>query len=266
MVSLHDVGWRQGSIIVADLPLVGVRLSQEGAVVPDTREHGIWIVATQDCDLVQFDVSHPDDVVELRPIFEHAPPATRGIRSQKCLLIGNRYVEARSRRTMVSPQALTSLLASGVARRDDSVANNVEGKTAFKTWLGLRYDRPAVPPEFVRLATRIAQEVDRQAKTYSTKVRDVLVQFEPGDPLVYLLYAVVLDIADSNEIVEWLTGATLRVPPELGILGGAQAGTDEQASLRLIETSFAVDLTQITWGGKTLRGEVGRLSRPVQAS
>ncbi len=258
MVSLHDKGWRQGTLVTATLPLVGVQLSDHGDVTTDIRTHHIWIVATQDCDLAGLDLFQTEDVVELRPVFDHEPPATWGIRSQKCLLIDNQYVEAQSRRTMISPGVLTSLLAAGVARYDNEVADDGSRKTAFKTWLGLRYDRPAVPSDYVALARHIAREVERQGKTYTTRVRDVLVQFQDGTPPIFSLYAIIIDAKDDLEITEWLTGTALRVPSELGVLGGITTGTDEYASLRLIETSFALDLSQITWRGTSLRREAGR--------
>ena len=264
MASLHEAGWRQGSILTASLPLVGVRVTAIGDVAPDTQTHDRWIVATQDCDLALVDASHADDVVELRPVFSHDPPAARGIRSRKCLLTDGQYVEAQSRRTMISPAALTALLAAG-AVRDNSVADDLERKTEFKTWLGYRYDRPAVPPDFVPLADAIAKAVERQGKRYSDKVRDILVQFEPGNPPVFYLFAVIMDEHDSEEVQEWLTAALLNVPDNLGVLGDVQVATADHVPLALIETSFAASTTQITWSGKGLRGQPGRLSRPVQS-
>ena len=265
MSSLYGDGWRQGTLLVTSLPLSGLRLSGSGDVVADVQEHGQWVVATQDCDLDAFDTSTPEDVVELRPVFEHDPPPTRGVRARKHLLAAPRYVEAQSRRLMIAPAALTALLSAEATSRDNSVADDAERKAAFKTWLGLRYDRPAVPSEYVDLTRKIAREIERRGRSYSDKVRDVLVQFEPNDPPTYYLYAIILDVGDMEEIAEWLVDIGLRVPIELGVLGSIEVGTDEQASLRLIETSFAVDLSQITWGGDPVRGTPGRFSRPLES-
>lgn len=265
MASFYQAGWRQGTILVTPLPLSGMLLSDNGEVIQDTPEHQVWIVATQDCDLDACDASSPEDVVELRPVFEHDPPSTRGIRSRKHLLVSPRYVEAQSRRLTIAPAALTARLGAGLANRDNSIADDAARKTAFKTWLGLRYDRPAVPPEYVDLTKRIAQEIERQGKPYSNRVRDVLVQFESNDPPIYYLYAIILDVGDMEEVSKWLVDTSLRIPTEFGVLGAIDVGTDAQASLRLIETSFAVDLSQITWGGETLRGAPGRFSHPLES-
>lgn len=238
-------------------------LSDTGTVAPDTRTHDRWIVATQDCDLDLVDAAHPEDVVELRPVFDDDPPATRGIRSGKYLLSAGQYLEAQSRRTMISPAALTALLATGAAR-DNTLADDAERKIELKTWLGYRYDRPAVPVEYVSLARGIAQAVERQGKAYTDRVRDILVQFEPGDPPVFYLFAIIMDEQDSEPVRDWLIEASFKVQAEVGVLGDAQVATADHTSLTLIETSFAVDTSRITWSGKGLRGQPGRLSRPVE--
>lgn len=262
MVSLYTNGWRQGTILTARLPLMGVSVDTQGDIIPNIQYHGAWVIATQDCDLDRFDELVSDDVVELCPVFHQDPPTSRGIRSRKCRLVDALYVEAQSRRTMVPPEVLALLLREGKATRNDGLANNPALKTAFKTWLGLRYDRPAVQPEFVDLAKRIADEIEQHASTTSDAVRDVLVQFESGNPPIYALHAIILNTSDTSEVTTWLTEATLRVPANLGILGELKVGTDAETSLKLLEGSFSVDLTQITWGGRSLRGSPGRFSHP----
>ncbi len=262
MESLYDVGWRQGSILSASLPLVGVVVGDEGVPIKDEREHDEWVVATQNCDLDQVDAEAGDDTVELRPVLRERPPTDRGIRSRRYLLDAARYVEAQSRRIMISPAALEALLQSS-ATRDNSVADDVGRVTGFKTWLGYRYDRPAVPNEYIPLAKRIAEEVSSQrGKEHSGTVRDVLVQFEAGTPPRYALFAVILSDTGTEAAIDWLTAVSLNVPADLGVASAIEAGTADDTPLSLIESSFAADVTQLTWGGKTLRGEPGRLSHP----
>lgn len=263
MVSLYDRGWRQGSILTARLPLVGVLLGPDGVPAKDEREHSAWVIATQNCDLAQADASEVDDIIELRPVLREHPPTDRGIRSRRYLLDAGRYVEAQSRRLMIAPAALSTLLQSG-APRENSVADDLERVTGFKTWLGYRYDRPAVPDEFIPLARRIAEEVAKQrGKQQSALVRDVLMQFEPGVPPRFTLFAVILDDANMEVVHEWLTAIALKIPAGLGVLSAPpEVATAEETPLKLIETSFAADVTQLTWGGPALRGAPGRLSHP----
>jgi hypothetical protein len=51
---------------------------------------------------------------------------------------------------------------------------------ALKTWLGLRYDRPAVPDGgLVPLARRIAKEIrDARPREMQDKIHDVLIEFD----------------------------------------------------------------------------------------
>jgi hypothetical protein len=163
---------------------------------------------------------------------------------------------------MISPAALTMLLRSGVAQRDERVSSNVDRKITLKTWLGYRYDRPAVPKEYVQLAQRIGTEVEKRGKTFTAKVRDVLVQIQPGDPPIFHLFAVILNEEDTEEIFNWLAEAGLKVPTTLGVADAPEVATADNTPPSVIETSFAVDLTQITFGGEPLRGAPGRLSQP----
>ncbi len=237
-------------------------IAESGEVVEDRQEYDTWIVATQNCDLDWLDELAPENDVELRPVFCEDPPTERGIRSRKHLLETPHYVDAQSRRVMISPAALRTLLQSD-ATRDNAVADDEERIRAFKTWLGYRYDRPAVSDEYVPLAVSIAEAVKKQrAKSYSGQVRDILAQFVEDDPPRYQLFAVIEAGVDPDQIREWLAEAARSVPIELGIADDIDAATADETSLALIEGSYAVDLTSITWSGKTIRGATGRFSRP----
>lgn len=265
MISLHDAGWRQGTILDALLQMTGIRLAEDGSLNVSICEHGKWIVVTQDCDLSSFDINEHDDLVELRPIFDHAPPPQRGIRSKKCLLIDGLYLEAQSRRTMISPAALTMLVTSEKGTRDQRVSTNIDRTTTLKTWLGYRYDRPAVPAEYLALTHALAIEVEKQGKALTAEVRDVLVQIEPGIPPIFTLFAVILDEDDTETVYNWLASVGLKMPTELGVASAPEVATADNTPLSLIENSFALDLTRITYGGEPLRGAPGRLSQPLPA-
>jgi hypothetical protein len=101
---------------------------------------------------------------------------------------------------------------------------------AFKTWLGLRYDRPAVPPELVDVAKKIAADVRRnKRRPMGDLVRDVLMQFnEASTPPRFL--------------------ALRNHRAHLGVAHIIEVATADRVSLTLIETSYAADVTQLTWG------------------
>jgi hypothetical protein len=185
--------------------------------------HGLWVVATQDCDLDRADTGDPDPGIELRPLFTRDPPPDWGIRSARLRLTDHEHAEANAPRLTISPQVLTTILESGAARREVEFAR----RQAFTTWLGLRYDRPAVPDHLVPLARRISTEVARNAhRTITARVRDVLMQFdEDGDPVRYSLFAVLNGPDDEGDVRAWLA----------------------RIAFSTIESSYSADVSLVTW-------------------
>lgn len=245
MTSLYDYGWRQGSIFNADLPLFAVVLGSSGEPEPDQSSHGLWVVASQDCDLDGAECSAIEPLIELRPVYTHDPPTDWGIRSNRLRLTDTDYVIASSPRQHVAPSLLANLIGRGTQPR---LPENVR-KQAFTTWLGLRYDRPAVPQKLVTLARRISKEVAAHRHRSSTNaVRDVLMQFDDSaTPVRYSLFAVLDDVADEEAIRKVLADVGGAVPVELGVLERIEAATADGIAFSAIENSYAADVTQVTW-------------------
>ena len=246
MASLYEEGWRQGSILEATLPLDAVVLSPTGHPERRQGEHGRWVVATQDCDLDQTDSADAEPSVELRPVFLDGPPADWGIRSAKFLLTESEYVRSTSPRTFASAALLTAFVAGDDDRRRDIDPSRCQ---AFTTWLGLRYDRPAVPPTLLPLAKRIAEVVARRRhRSVGRLVRDVLMQFdESAPPTRFSLFAILVDEDDEQEVREWLADIAQAIPATLGIADQIEAATAAGISFQLIETSYAADVSSLTW-------------------
>jgi hypothetical protein len=244
MPTLYEDGWRQGTILAAHLPLDAVLLGG-GQPVCDQREHRLWAVASQECDLDQTDHAAIEATIELRPVFTDDPPDDFGIRSSRFLLTEHEYVISISPRTVVSAAVLTELVRQRAERRDPSMAR----RQAFKTWLGLRYDRPAVPLALLPLAQRISEEVRRRRRREGgRRVRDVLMQFEEVmDPVRFSLYAVLENDEDTDRVREWLADISQAIPPELGLADEIEAATAAGISLHTVETSYAADVSQLTW-------------------
>ena len=247
--SLYDRGWRQGTILQSSLEVVS--LCDQGASLNGVAEtYDRWVVASQDCDLASSEPNSSLPSVELRPVGTGRPEADWGIRSRILRLSDDAYVEANSPRLGISPRVLSGLEAA----RENSIG--VSRAQAFKTWLGLRYDRPAVPPQHVELAVAIATAIRRtRTAELSAVTHDVLMQFADEAPPRYVLVAVVSDDADPGPIVEWLTTAALQVPPEIGVLAEAPSAlTKRNVSLQFLEDSYAADLSAITWAKQEPRG------------
>jgi hypothetical protein len=135
----------------------------------------------------------------------------------------------------------------------------------LKTWLGLRYDRPAIPQEYVALADDIAKRLRKPGnKPSEERLRDILATFEPGtDGVVgYRLVAVLpqAEAAADRELLaatrDWLAGVAMNVPERLGMPLDIEARTDGEVSLAFIERSFSLDVSQVSWP-ETSPGPVG---------
>ena len=172
-------------------------------------------------------------------------PDGLGIRSAKLRLTDREYVEANSPRVTVAPNVLTAALEPAATRRDLSFAR----RQGFTTWLGLRYDRPAVPEHLVSLAQRIGKEVARpEHRTIAARVRDVLMQFDDADnPVRYSLFAVLDDPADEQDVRAWLARVSQAVPTDLGVANKIEAADASGIAFSTIETSYAADVSLVTW-------------------
>lgn len=251
--NLYELGWRQGSIFDAALPADTVVLGLNGAYQREQQEHGTWLVATQDCDLAVAPSTCDRASIELRPVLSAEPPADWGIRSRRLGLTDAVYLVAESPRTMISPAALVAL---GTGRAQAPLA---PGRTvALKTWLGLRYDRPAVPDSLVKLVQAIASRAsNRPGRLAGEMIHDVLIQFDTtGTPPNYRLFAVIADAADREAVRSWLGSIGAAVSADLGVMAGYDLGTKAETSLELVENSFAADLSRLTWRGENPTGAV----------
>jgi hypothetical protein len=71
---------------------------------------------------------------------------------------------------------------------------------------------------------------------------------EDRDPPRFSLYAVLLDESDELEVREWLADISRSIPADVGLGDQFHAAPASGISLELLETSYAVDATQLTWG------------------
>jgi hypothetical protein len=289
--SLHSSGWRQGSIFRGNLPLPSITLDvppasgEDGATAhrqtrgrlrawlasqliqiapsrlsgrnddstttsPALRQapHSLWCLATQDCDLDRLDPSDLEPSVEIRPVFASDPPGDWGIRSRKLRLSAEHYIEADAPRVNIAPAALAGFESDRLPEISDG------RKRALKTWLGLRYDRPAVPPEWLDLISEIAKQLARKKDESRDQVHDVLLQFHASDPPEYAIFAVITETADPEKIRKWIAEGARRVPTELGVMAGVEVGTKAEFTLDLLENSYSADLSKITWRGESPTG------------
>jgi hypothetical protein len=233
---LYSLGWRQGTTFNASLTAV--------VVGREDTEFETWVVCTQDCDLANADSSSVENVIELRPVLSDSPPQDWGIRSRRLLLQPGEFIDANSPRVSITAAKLAEL---DISSRDELSESRLR---ALKTWLGRRYDRPAVPGHLVALAREVAKRCGfKDGRPTGQKIHDVLMQFDDAlDPPHVALFAVIADDVDPDSVLKWLANVASKIDAKLGVVAHIDAGTRAQTSLFLIETSYSADLTQLTWG------------------
>lgn len=243
MSDLHTEGWRQSNVVSWELTATHLS-SVEGQIQQISQSYDRWVVCTQDCDLRSSKSDSQQPMIELRPVLDENPPRDWGIRSRCFLLDEGAYVDADAPRCIVTP-ALLSAISLG----RESALSDARSR-AFKTWLGRRYDRPAVPEHLVEVAHEIARRCSGgRGRAIGEQVHDVLMQFDDGvQPVRVALFGVIADGADAEAVRVWLADVATRINSDLGVVAAIKVGTRAQTPLYLVETSYAADLSQLTWG------------------
>lgn len=252
--TIYAAGWRQGTVLEATINVVSaVRNPISGEADQLQQSHSLWALVTQDCNLFRMRANINTPVAELRQVHDSEPPAHEGIHARKFLLDpgSGHYLIDDKPSSFVSPRFLCDPVL--VTRRYQLSESRV---LALKTWLGNRYNRPAVPTEFVPLAKAIAESVKmNEEKELRGKVRDVYMKFEAaGEGVRFSLYAVITNDGDRARIREWLAGCTLQVPSNLGLPSRIEALPASEVSFETVETLYCADLSQLTWMGEELEG------------
>jgi hypothetical protein len=254
--TVYAAGWRQGAVLHADVEVVStVRNPDTGIADQVTTQHALWALVTQDCNLYRMKANVNTPVAELRQVHDSGPPTHEGIHARKFLLnseFGHYLIDDKPS-AFVSPRFLCD---PSLARLDYKLSE--PRVLALKTWLGNRYDRPAVPNELVPLAKAIAESVKSSGgQGLADQVRDVYMQFDrTGSDVRFALYGVITDNADKGKIREWLADCALQVPTDLGVPSTIEAVPASEISFATIETSYCADLSQLTWMGEEASVEV----------
>lgn len=240
---LYSHGWRQGSVFAATLSTIVCDLDEHGRIVDRVHTFERWVVCTQDCDLRRSESDSHDELIEIRPVLSEGVPDNWGIRSARLRLNLTCYVDAGQPKAHITPRCLSSF----AERRESELSNS--RTLAFKTWLGLRYDRPAVPDALVDFAKEIAKRCSsKSGRPTAETVHDVLMQFDDSkSPPHAALFAVIADDANPDKVKSWLHEVATRIDVKLGIIAHVAVGKRSQTTLELVETSYAADLSLVTW-------------------
>lgn len=234
------------------IPLSRIRLVG-GKPLLSTVDHDEWVLVAQDCDLAWNSVVGSDSLVELRPVFREDPPDNWGIRGSKFRLDDDgAYLVESAPPVRVEPDVV-------IAAEHACIGAHTGPARRLKTWLGLRYNRPAVPQEYVALSGELAKQLKKKShKEAEKRVRDILATFETAidGKIEFTLTAIVPREREASEpglvgrTRDWLAQIALAVPERLGLNTDVVACTDAEVSLAFLETSYSLDITTVSWPNK----------------
>ena len=257
---LRAAGWKQGCRLRLALPLTRVRvLGTEPEL--HTVQHDEWVLVAQDCDLAWNSVAGSDSLVELRPVFRDDPPENWGIRDAKF-----RLDEAGA--YLIDSEPAVRVTPDVVLAAEHACQVHTDPCRRLRTWLGLRYNRPAVPQEYVPLAQDLAKRLRKKThRQAEERVRDILSTFETAaDGTVEFTRVAVVpheqaqaDPALVDTTRQWLSQIALAVSESLGLNTDVLALTDENVSLAVLESSYSLDVSTMSWPN-TVPGPTGAAS------
>ena len=177
-------------------------------------------------------------------------PTDWGVRGRRFKIAEDLCIDANAPRCLVTP-ALLGGMASG---REDMLDD--KRRDFFRVWLGRRYDRPAVPEHLIALARNVAEKCsDARGRQVGDRVHDILMQFDDGhSPVRVILFGVVYDSDDIDEVRIWLSDVGTRMDTELGVLFDVRVGAHADTPLELVENSYSADVSQLTWSRRKPAG------------
>jgi hypothetical protein len=241
--SLYQEGWRQGALIRAPLLAHYVDVNA-GATTPRSEAHDLWLLATQDCDLAQTRSTNATRHFELRPVFTRDEnDRLDGLRTRSIIVHDQLVLRADSPRITLTARALNTFKN----QREEDLP--VERRAQIKAWLGLRYDRPAVPERFEKLARLLKERCIAEIPAHLTGVlRDVLVSFE--SPTEVRLFFILHDNATEagrNNVLDWADDTAGELLDDHGIIVlDRQAETSKGTSLWVIQNYHGLDCTDLS--------------------
>lgn len=223
----------------------------DGTVEEVAQVHDLWLIADQDCDLAWRAILDSEDdefLIELRPVFSDGAPVDWGIRSQKFLIDEDgHHLQTNAPTMRVTPSVI--MAAEHVQCLDE------DHQLRLKTWMGLRYDRPAVPQRYMKLAKSLADALStKRDRSKAARYRDVLAQYRDGNGVTeFSLVAVIPGgsyAPTSDEVIAartWLADAVRDLPADLGVAASIDAYGDSDLTLEYLENSYSVDLSKLSW-------------------
>lgn len=239
--SLYAEGWRQGSLIRETMVVHYIDL-RDNAIVDCNEQFDYWLLATQDCDLEQTPCTNSARQFELRPVLPRLKDdKLDGLRSRTIIVKDGFVLRSDSKKLTLTARALNSMKA----KREDDLED--ERRVQIKTWLGLRYDRPAIPIQFVALGDRLrtAFIVEMPPELVGV-VRDVWIYFD--DDHTVRLFAILVDAQKhrAQDVTDWVDDVISLLSDETIIVAERHIEPPERTPLSILQTYYGLGLSELS--------------------
>jgi len=223
----------------------------EGTVVDRSEQCDLWLLATQDCDLAQTPRTNTTRQFELRPVLPRTnDDKLDGLRSRTILVKDDLVLRSDSKKLTLTARALNSLKE----KREDDV--DEDRRVQIKTWLGLRYDRPAVPEQFVPFGERLKKTfIDDLPYEYVGVVRDAWIYFE--DDHTARLFVILYDAQKhrAQSVRDWVDDVIGNLNDEGLVVRERQVEGPDRTPLSILQTYYGLGVAELS--NDEPRGEEG---------
>lgn len=239
--SLHAEGWQQGSLIRETMTVHSLDL-QDGIIVDRSEQFDLWLLATQDCDLAQTPCTNTTRQFELRPVLERKPDdKLDGLRSRVILVKDQLVLRSDSKKLTLNACALNSLKDKREQNLDE------ERRVQIKTWLGLRYDRPAIPSRFVPLGERLKKAfIDEMPDKFAGVVRDVWVYFETDQEIRLFVILVDAQKSRADEVRDWVDEVIGNLSDEEIIVRRRSIEGPDRTPLSVLQSYYGLGIAELS--------------------
>jgi len=246
---LYDAGWRQGARIPGTVPQAhypSLTAGVEEGPMPDGMD---LVLTTQDCDLVKASTRLPfleaigcvDDAEHARSV--RANDARFFVLNSEAGTVADRAFGA-----FLTREALAALSAPG-----SPCGGDIQRARRFATWLGARYDRPALPTTAVEVVHRPLVSAIRRlcgrGRPHEQLNRDlyeirVIADLDAGPPFTIDLLIFVMTEAASSEASDF---AVAQVLEEAGYaIEGVDSGDDGREPAVTVRRWMAVPPSKLS--------------------
>jgi hypothetical protein len=163
------------------------------------------------------------------------------LRSRTILVKDDLVLRSDSKKLTLTARAINSLKA----KRENDL--DEERRVQIKTWLGLRYDRPAIPTPFVSLGERLKKAyLDDLPIEFIGIVRDVWVYFENEHEVRIFVILVDVQKGRADDVRDWVADVAATLSDENIAVRELHVEGPDRTPLSVLQTYYGLGLAELS--------------------